>query len=178
MIKRSWPVFVPLVLFTLLAVALGIMLAKGEHNKFALHISEQAPVTQLPAPGGKGAGFATSSWHGKPYLINFFASWCAPCRAENDALLELAHAQHIPIIGIACKDKPQAVAAFLAKQGNPYKTVAADADGHAAIDWGLTGIPESFLIDADGVIRLHADEPLTDAFINQELLPLWQGLAP
>jgi len=175
MIKRSWLAFLPLIIFALIVVAFGVALRHSgtEAPKFAQHVNEPAPVTELPILDSSQARFATKDWRGHAYLVNFFASWCVPCRSEHAALMELAITSGLPIIGIAYKDKPETVASFLEKGGNPFRTVAEDRGGRTGIDWGITGVPETFLIDAEGVIRFHAVGPLTDDIINRELLPIW-----
>jgi len=173
----KWPLFLPLIVFACLIAALVLALAHGDggSNKFALHMNEFAPAIQLPVAGKTDARFSTKEWIGHPYLINFFASWCVPCHAEHDYLLELA-GEHIPIIGIAFKDKVKAVKDFLLKDGNPFVTVADDRNGRTGLDWGVTGVPETFVIDAAGVIRFHQVGPLTEDIIQQQLLPAWKGL--
>jgi DsbE subfamily thiol:disulfide oxidoreductase len=174
MTRRPWTVFLPLAVLLLLVAVLGVALKSGggEGSKFAQHVGEPARATKLPLLGASQAAFATQDWLGRAYLVNFFASWCVPCRSEHDALLRLAKAG-IPIVGIAFKDKPEAVAAFLGKEGDPYRAAAADKTGATGIDWGITGVPETFLIDSKGVIRFHAVGPLGDKTVAKELLPLW-----
>jgi DsbE subfamily thiol:disulfide oxidoreductase len=175
--KSSWPVFIPLAVFACLIAALVIALAQdgGGSNKFDLHIDEAAPVTQLPVVGATDVRFDTADWRGRAYIVNFFASWCVPCHAEHEALLDLAK-RHIPIVGVAFKDNPRAVTAFLGKQGNPFAAIADDSNGRTGVDWGITGVPETFLIDAAGVIRLHLAGPLTSDVIVEKLLPAWDSV--
>jgi DsbE subfamily thiol:disulfide oxidoreductase len=174
--KQSWPLFVPLALFACLITGLVVALAHSGGNKFALHIDEPAPATQLPLMETGDARFSTEDWLGRAYLVNYFASWCVPCHAEHEALLALARDQHIPIIGIAFKDEGGPVRGFLAREGNPFVGVAMDASGRTGIDWGITGVPETFLIDAAGIIKLHIVGPLTDDVVTQQLLPAWKGM--
>lgn len=107
----------------------------------------------------------------KPVLINFFASWCIPCLTEMGVLQQLSN--HIAIWGIAYKDKPDAVAGFLQRNGNPYQRIGQDPDGSVGIDWGLSGVPESFLIMPGGIIKWHYPKPLTTTS-TQTLLSLVQ----
>ena len=105
----------------------------------------------------------------KPVLVNFFASWCIPCVEEAPILADLKNA--LPIWGVAYKDKPDDAAGFITRTGDPYARIGADREGDTAIDWGVTGVPESFLIDAHGIMAWHYSGPLTQAIIDQELMP-------
>lgn len=132
-------------------------------------LGKPVPIFALPGfalPGFASAGFASVDLAGadlaggRPILLNFFASWCAPCVAENPRLMAL-HEAGIPLWGIAYKDRPDATAAFLGRHGNPFTRIARDDAGLTAIDFGVTGVPETFLIDASGVVRWHLSGPLT-----------------
>ncbi|MBR0559370.1 redoxin domain-containing protein [Neokomagataea anthophila] len=132
----------------------------------------------LPASGtGPSAttGFTASELQSQhtPVLLNFFASWCIPCVAEMPGLRIIA--QEIPIWGIAYKDKPEDAAAFIQRDGSPYARVATDHNGRTAIDWGVTGVPESFLIAPGGRILWHNASGLTPQLFDAEIRPL---LAP
>jgi len=104
-------------------------------------------------------------------LVNFFASWCVPCRAEHDNLMKLAGELKIPIIGIAYKDDPKRSLAFLDELGTPFTKTAQDRDGRVGIDWGVTGVPETFLIDGDGIIRYRHWGPIVGDSMEKRLLP-------
>ena len=173
----AWPYCIPLAIFAGLVAGLIIALLHGNvgGNKFALHMNEPVPITDIPLLKGN-THFATKDWEGRAYLINFFASWCQPCHAEHDALLVLAQDEHIPIIGIAFQDKAQSLTAFLTKARNPFVAIADDHAGRTGIDWGITGVPETFLIDRTGIIRLHIAGPLTDDIVEHQLLPAWKDV--
>src|SRR5262245_52831689 len=113
--KLPWKTFVPLALFVCLVAAMIVALDRGNAggNKFALHIGEAAPTTLLPSLADPTENFDMGAWRGRAYLINFFASWCVPCHAEHGALMALAKDEHIPVIGIAYKDKLKAATGFL-----------------------------------------------------------------
>lgn len=123
------------------------------------------------APQPPGVGFASTDLrhNSGPVLVNFFASWCVPCVAETDVLATIA--DRLPIWGIAYKDAPDAAAGFVARSGNVFTRLGADRAGTVAIDWGVTGVPESFLVDRQGVIRGHWVGGLTDAIATGDLLP-------
>jgi cytochrome c biogenesis protein CcmG/thiol:disulfide interchange protein DsbE len=108
---------------------------------------------------------------GKPVLVNFFASWCAPCLAEHPMLERLKSREGATIIGIAWKDKPEAARAWLQRLGDPFARLGFDQDGKIALDWGLSGVPETYLIDAEGIVRLHLRGPITERDLGT-ILPL------
>jgi cytochrome c biogenesis protein CcmG/thiol:disulfide interchange protein DsbE len=169
----------PLIIFGFLVLILIVGLRhnhNGETSKFAQHVGDPAPATDLLVLNGSGAHFTTRSWRGRPYIINFFASWCTDCRAEHEELMTLA-ASHIPMIGITFKDRGDKVEAYLDRLGNPFIAVAEDTDGRAGIDWGLTGVPETFVIDTQGIIRWHHIGGLTDDVVSSELMPAWESVA-
>ncbi len=135
-------------------------------------LDKPAPPTSLPPldPGRPGLGTADLATRGRVTVVNVFASWCIPCREEAPQLAQLARARGVRLIGIAYKDKPEAARAFLAEYGNPFETVALDADGRAGIDWGISGVPESFVLDAHGIVRGHFG-PLTPDGMVMDMLP-------
>ena len=108
---------------------------------------------------------------GKPVLVNFFASWCTPCLAEHPLFTRLKEREGATIVGIAWKDKPEATRAWLARLGDPFALLGFDQDGKLALDWGLSGVPETYLIDARGIVRLHFRGPITERDLGA-ILPL------
>ena len=135
-------------------------------------LDKPAPVTRLPPldPGQPGLEPADLASKGRVTVVNVFASWCIPCHEEAPQLAQLARVRGVRLIGIVYKDKPQAARAFLARYGNPFERVATDADGRVAIDWGVTGVPESFVIDRHGIVRGHFG-PLTPDGMVLDMLP-------
>jgi cytochrome c biogenesis protein CcmG, thiol:disulfide interchange protein DsbE len=134
------------------------------------------PFTTTPAPPGTGFSAADLQNLPQPVLVNFFASWCVPCHAEQPLLLQLK-AQGASIWGIAYQDQEKAMAGFLASDGNPYARLGADNTGEAAIAWGISGVPESFLVDRSGIIRWHVGGPLSPEIVAGTLGPLLRKYA-
>jgi len=135
-------------------------------------LDKPAPALTLPALDGQARGFGPSDLAGgnRVTLVNLFASWCIPCREEAPALAQLAHARGVRLIGIAYKDKPEAARAFLNEYGNPFDRVGLDADGRAGIEWGISGVPETFVIDRHGIVRGRFG-PLTPDGLVIDMLP-------
>jgi cytochrome c biogenesis protein CcmG/thiol:disulfide interchange protein DsbE len=130
---------------------------------FTLPPLEGAERPALAATDLRGAG--------RPVLVNFFASWCMPCVIEHPQLMQLSRAG-VPIFGVAYKDKPEDAQGFLRRHGNPYARLGVDQPGRVAIDWGLYGVPETYLIDKEGIIRWRWAGPLTEDTLRAELQPL------
>jgi cytochrome c biogenesis protein CcmG, thiol:disulfide interchange protein DsbE len=135
-------------------------------------INKPAPQFTLPAVAGLPVpGFDTARLSGQVSIVNVFASWCIPCRDEHPVLEALKKETGVLLLGINQKDAAENAASFLARLGNPYDAVGADADGRASIDWGIYGVPETFVVDAKGVIRFKHTGPLSMEDIDRELVP-------
>ncbi|HEX4301214.1 MAG TPA: DsbE family thiol:disulfide interchange protein [Rhizomicrobium sp.] len=135
-------------------------------------VDHPAPRLTLPPLDTRTQGLrpADLAQPGRVTLVNIFASWCIPCREEAPQLAQLARARGVRLIGIAYKDKPEAARAFLDEVGNPFERVALDADGRAGIEWGTSGVPETFVIDGHGIVRARFG-PLSADNLVLELLP-------
>lgn len=139
-------------------------------------VGQRAPAFDLPGQA-PGQGFSSADLaSGRPVLVNFFASWCVPCAQEHPNLMALASAG-LPIWAIAYKDGADKAAQFIASHGDPYARIARDAAGRVAIDWGISGVPESFLVDGGGTIRWHWPGPLDTGTIETRLQPALRALA-
>jgi cytochrome c biogenesis protein CcmG/thiol:disulfide interchange protein DsbE len=137
-------------------------------------LGKSPPEFDLPPLEGAdrpGLSLADLRGAGRPVLVNFFASWCLPCVAEHPFLVRLSRAG-VALYGIVYKDKPEDALGFLRRHGTPYARIGVDAAGRAAIDWGLYGVPETYLIDKDGLIRWRWAGPLTDEVLKDQLDPL------
>ncbi|KTF36845.1 DsbE family thiol:disulfide interchange protein [Xanthomonas vesicatoria] len=140
-------------------------------------IGKPAPAFSLPRLDAPDQHVTRAQLLGKPYVLNVFGSWCAECVHEHPVLMAQANRLGVPLIGYNYKDAPADATAWLARLGNPYAVVIADEDGQTAIDFGVYGAPESFLIDAQGVIRYKHIGVLTPDVINAELLPAIAALS-
>jgi cytochrome c biogenesis protein CcmG/thiol:disulfide interchange protein DsbE len=135
-------------------------------------VGKPPPVFDLPALNQAGARFTNAALTpGRPVLVNFFASWCPPCRIEHPQLMRLAR-EGVRLLGIAYKDQPEASRGFLAELGDPYAATGVDRDGRAAIEWGLYGVPETYLIDPAGIVRWRMAGPVTPEILADQLRPL------
>jgi cytochrome c biogenesis protein CcmG/thiol:disulfide interchange protein DsbE len=168
---RGWFYILPVGLFAALAAAFYAGLGIDSNVLPSALIDQPAPQFALPPLSDGEAGFANADLHGHVSLVNTFASWCAPCRAEHKVLTRLAATKRVPIYGIDYKDKPEAARVWIAELGNPYSKIGAD-DGRVGIDWGVYGVPETFVVDRAGRIRYKHVGPLTDADVARTILPL------
>lgn len=140
-------------------------------------IGQTVPDFTLP-PQDPGAGFGSTDLIGlgRPVLVNFFASWCVPCIVEHPQLMELARSG-LTVWGIAYKDTAAAASGFIARHGNPFARMARDEPGQVSIDWGVYGVPESYVVDGKGVIRWRYAGPLTPDVVSDQLRPVLQRVA-
>ncbi len=145
------------------------------HDIHAPAVDRLVPAFDLPAQApGQGFSSALLASQTRPVLVNFFASWCIPCVLEAQTLASMAAT--LPIWGVAYEDDPGNAQGFVSRTGNPYARVASDRGGLTAIDWGVSGVPESFLVAPGGRIRWHVAGPLTDDVIRGGLRPALDGL--
>jgi cytochrome c biogenesis protein CcmG/thiol:disulfide interchange protein DsbE len=135
-------------------------------------IDQPVPTFDLPPLPGHEHGLSSADLKGQVQIVNIFASWCIPCRAEAPVLMALAQSAHVPIRGINQKDKPEDAIAYLKELGDPYASIGMDSDRKVSIDWGAYGAPETFIVDAEGRIRFKQAAPLTPDDVQQKILPL------
>lgn len=166
----------PLLSFLMLAGYFAFSLRPGyDPSKLpSAMIDKEAPPFQLA--GLNGEGLARDALKGQPVLINFFASWCVPCREEHPLLMRLAEQEHVPLYGIDYKDTPEAARGLLNEFGDPYRAIGMDRDGRVGLDFGVYGVPETYVLDGSGHIRKRFVGPLTAEQVNRDLLPLLKAL--
>jgi len=170
----------PLLLFVVIAgyFMWGLDSERDPRAVPSVMIDKPVPEFDLPMIRGMdGAGLAASDLRGQGVtLVNFFASWCIPCRAEHPLLEKMVREDGVRLVGINYKNKPEEARAWLAKLGNPYARIGADESGRVAIDWGVYGVPETFVVDNESRIRYRHLGPLTPAAIEDTVLPLLREL--
>ena len=167
---------VPGSIFIVIAVALGVGLTLDSRIIPSVLIDKPVPSFTLPPVQGRKLGLANTDLAGAVSLVNVFASWCAPCRAEHPLLMQLEAEGTLPIHGLNYKDRPEDVGKWLDDLGDPYKRTGADLDGRTAIDWGVYGVPETFIVGADGRIAYKHVGPVTRKVLDETILPLVEQL--
>ena len=177
-IGRYLVAVIPLAIFAVFAGVAGKMLYDQDVNGLDISaipsalIGTKAPTLTLQALDGSNTVALTSeAIAGKLTLVNIFASWCVPCRQEHPILKELAKDPRLNVVGINYKDKNENALRFLGELGNPYKAIGVDPNGKAAIDWGVYGIPESYLVSADGTILYKKVGPFDAQSLETGLYP-------
>lgn len=166
----------PLVLFGALTLVLGVGLFLNPREIPSPLIGKSVPEFDLPPVKGRALGLASRDLEGEVSLVNVFASWCVACREEHAVLVDLARRHVVPIHGLNYKDKPDDAARWLAEWGDPYSRTGADLSGRVGIDWGVYGVPETFVVGSDGRIAYKHIGPLTHELVRDKLLPLIEDL--
>ncbi|MGF1474780.1 MAG: DsbE family thiol:disulfide interchange protein [Geminicoccaceae bacterium] len=166
----------PVVLFAGVGLALALGLGREPSRLPSVLIDQPVPEFALPVIGNEEeTGFEHADLGGEVALVNVFASWCAPCRVEHPLLGRLA-SEGVPIYGINYKDEPEAARAWLEELGNPFEAIGADAEGRVAIDFGVYGVPETFVVDRDGRIRYRHAGPIMLRDLETTIQPLLDEL--
>lgn len=164
--------FVPLTIFFGVGLAFLIGLHRDLNTLPSTLIGKPVPEFSLPPVKGRTLGLATGDLKGEVSLVNVFASWCVACREEHPVFMQLRARGAVPIHGLNYKDKPDDAARWLDKMGDPYTRTGADLDGRVAIDWGIYGVPETFVIDRQGHIAFKQVGPITPQILETTILPL------
>jgi cytochrome c biogenesis protein CcmG/thiol:disulfide interchange protein DsbE len=173
---RRFLFVLPVGIFVGVGIGLAVGLTRDPSALPSALIDHPVPPFELPPlPGRDGPGFGSADLQGGVSLVNVFASWCVPCRMEHPLLLALAQ-DGVAIYGIDYKDPADDAAGWLAELGDPYRAVGADRDGRVAIDWGVYGVPETFVIDRAGRIRYRFVGPLQPRDLDETLRPLLERL--
>ena len=159
----------------LVAWALSVGAAFAGPQGFALHDAPQ-PVINVRYLTEDGSRGDMEGFRGKVILVNVWATWCVPCRVEMPLLVDLAETGTVPIYGINHRDPPEAALAFLRELGDPYTRIGADRNGRVSIDWGVYGLPETFVIDSDGRIAYKHVGPFDRRALDEEILPVVRRL--
>ena len=167
---------IPLGIFLVLVVFLAIGLGRDPHEVPSPLINKAAPTFRLPQLKDPTKTFSAEDMRGKVWVLNVWASWCVSCRDEHPLLIKYAKTGAVPIYGLNWKDRREDALAWLNELGDPYVLNAADLDGRVAIDYGVYGAPETYLIDQSGVIRYKHIGPVTPDAWEQKFLPLVQQL--
>ena len=167
---------IPLAVFVVLAGFLAVGLKLKPREVPSPLIGRAAPAFTLPRLDDPGLGMPLADLKGRVLVINVFASWCTPCLAEHPFVTELARSTKAQVVGLNYKDKPEDAQAWLARHGNPYAQVLVDRDGRVGLDYGVYGVPETFVIDTEGVVRHKHIGPITPEALRDELVPLVRRL--
>jgi cytochrome c biogenesis protein CcmG, thiol:disulfide interchange protein DsbE len=167
---------IPLAVFLLLVVFLAIGLKLNPREVPSPLINKPAPQFSLPQLREPGSKVSIQDFRGEVWVLNVFASWCTPCLQEHPHLMTLSQSKAVMLVGFNYKDGREAALEWLAKHGDPYSRIVVDPDGRVGIDFGVYGVPETFVIDREGIIRFKHVGPLTPEVIDHTVVPLVKKL--
>jgi cytochrome c biogenesis protein CcmG/thiol:disulfide interchange protein DsbE len=170
--RRRVLFFLPILAFAGIAAGLGWGLTRNARDIPSALIGKPVPEFSLPPVEGRTLGLSSADLKGEVSLVNVFASWCTACRYEHPLFMQLEEDGIVPIHGLNYKDRPEDAAKWLDQLGDPYTRTGADRDGRVAIDWGVYGVPETFVISKDGVIAYKHIGPVSASDLDKTLLPL------
>jgi len=168
--------FLPLVFFVVMALYFGLGLREDPSEIPSQLIDRELPEFDLPPIEGFETGLSNADLAGQVSLLNVFGSWCPPCAIEHPMLMQISRSGVVPVYGVDWKDPPGAGTAWLERNGNPYRRVGDDPDGRLAIDLGITGAPETFIVDRDGRVRYRHVGIITEEVWDGTLRPLVEHL--
>jgi cytochrome c biogenesis protein CcmG/thiol:disulfide interchange protein DsbE len=169
--RRLLPLFAFIALAVLLGVGIRMHAGTDSTAIDSPLIGRPAPDFSLPVLGQPGRRIGNRDLLGEPFLLNVWGSWCPNCRVEHPVVTELARSGRVRVIGYNYKDEPAEAQRWLDQLGDPYEASVVDADGRAALDWGIYGAPETFLVDARGIVRWKYVGPLTPEAVREDILP-------
>jgi cytochrome c biogenesis protein CcmG/thiol:disulfide interchange protein DsbE len=174
--RRNFLAFLPLAGAVLLGVVLAWGLTRDPSILPSTLIGKSVPAFELPPVKGRALGLSSTDLKGEVSLVNVFASWCVACRAEHPLFMKLAAQGSVPLHGLNYKDQPDDAAQWLDSLGDPYTRTGADISGRVAIDWGVYGVPETFVIGADGRVAYKHIGPVSEEALTGTILPLVEEL--
>lgn len=166
----------PFIVFMIMAIFMYIGLGLDPHEVPSPLIGKAAPAFTLPQLDEPAKQFSPQDMKGKVWLFNVWASWCTACESEHAVLLDLSRQNLVPIYGMDYKDRREDGEAWLRERGNPYALVVSDAEGRVGIDYGVYGVPETYVIDKQGIIRYKQIGPVTPQNLGEKILPLIKEL--
>jgi cytochrome c biogenesis protein CcmG/thiol:disulfide interchange protein DsbE len=177
--KKRLPYLLPIVLLALFAAIAWIGLSP-DRDPSALPsalIGKPVPSFKLATLDPAAGDFTQQDFAGKVTVVNFFASWCVPCKAEHPLLFQLGKDYNVPVYGIAFQDQTADTARYIQEMGSPYTKIGLDQNGRTAIDFGITGVPETFILDKNGIVRYRLAMPIDPDRLAGEIGPLIKSLA-
>ena len=163
---------IPLILFLLLVILLAVGLSRDPHEVPSPLIGKPAPTFEIGQLADPHKIFSPESMKGQVWMLNVWASWCVACREEHPLLIEFSKTKTLPIIGLDYKDQRADAMTMLSREGNPYTLSAFDGNGRVGIDYGVYGVPETYIIDKTGVIRYKNIGPITPEILKEKIAPL------
>lgn len=176
--RRPWITYVPVVAFLVIAAIFAWQVVNRDTDLDSALIGQSVPDFELPAllglldaDGNEIPGFTDEDMVGTVTLVNVWGSWCEPCRREHPYLMQLAQDDRFRLFGLNQKDATPSALAFLEEHGNPFDAVGVDPRQRVSIDWGVYGVPETFVVNRDGIIRYRLVGPLTEERLANELMP-------
>ncbi|MDH4989158.1 DsbE family thiol:disulfide interchange protein [Aminobacter anthyllidis] len=175
-VRRRLMVVLPVAVFAVLALVLAWGLNRNAADIPSALIGKSVPEFILPPVEGRVLGLSSADLVGEVSLVNVFASWCVACREEHPVFIRLAADKRVPLHGLNYKDRPEDAAKWLNTLGDPYTRTGADLNGRVAIDWGVYGVPETYVVSADGRIAYKHIGPVTEKALNETILPLVERL--
>lgn len=174
--RKRWAFLLPVALFAALAVALAWGLTRDPRELPSALIGKAVPEFALPPVEGRTLGLSSDDLQGEVSLVNVFASWCTACREEHPLFMRLRASGVVPIHGLNYRDRPEDAAQWLDTLGDPYTRTGVDRNGRVGIDWGVYGVPETFVVGPDGRIAYKHVGPVTEQALKETILPLVERL--
>ena len=168
---KSGAIF-PLLVFVVLVVFLAIGLKLNPREVPSPFVGKPLPAFELPELMAEGETIAPKDMLGKVWMLNVFASWCFACRAEHEVITQFVKRENLPVLGLNYKDEASNAKEWLRQLGNPYDAIAFDFEGKVGIDLGVYGVPETFIIDQQGIVRYKLTGPVSETSARDELLPV------